>query len=472
MSTAGEGAAGDGQVREGWGELLLGPRALLVWILLLGVWLNAADTLVTVALMPSVARSIGGYAYFAWAAGAFMLGGIVSCASGGHLAAKLGLKRGLIVSAGLYGAGCVVSALAPGVAAFLVGRLAQGVGGGWLVALVFVAVGVAFPERLAGRMISAFSGVWGAATLLGPLLGGGFATLGLWRWVFWLFGLQALVFAVGVALVMPKAHWKGPDQAGAPWLQLLLVGIGVLGIAVAGVVDGWPAPASALAGMAVLALAVLADRRARVKILPKGGFDLRRPMGLGYCAIFLYSTASTPSGVFSPVLLQRIHGASPLVSGYAVACEALGWSGVAMLVGAAGRLRQGRLIRLGGVLASLGLVAIAVSLRAGPLWSTALATTLMGAGFGCAFAFITAWTVEGTVDHDRALASAAIPTLQYTGNCLGAACAGILARGLGLARPFEAATGTAAALPLFLAFLPVMGLGAVAAWRLVEVSKA
>ena len=462
--------SGEAQAREGWGELLFGPRAALVWILLLGVWMNAADTLVTVALMPSVARSIGGYAYFAWAAGAFMLGGIVSCASGGHLAARLGLKRGLIFAAGLYGAGCVVSAAAPGVAAFLVGRLAQGIGGGWLVALVFVAVGVAFPERMAGRMISAFSGVWGAATLLGPLLGGGFATLGLWRWVFWVFALQALVFIAGVAVAMPRQSWKGPDRSGAPWLQLLLIGIGVFGIAVAGVVDGAAAPLSALAGLIVLVIAVAADRRAPVRILPQG-VSLRRPMGLGYVAIFLYSTASTPSSVYSPILLQQIHHVSPLTSGYAVACEAVGWSSVAVLVGGAGRAWQARLIRIGGILAVCGLMAIAASIGWGPVWSTALATALMGAGFGCAFAFTTAWTVEGTIDHDRALASAAIPTLQYTGNCLGAVCAGILARTLGLARPFDPATGTAAAAPLFLAFLPIMALGAVAAWRLVETSK-
>ena len=32
-------------------------------LLCLGIWLNAADTLVTATIMPSVARDIGGYAY-------------------------------------------------------------------------------------------------------------------------------------------------------------------------------------------------------------------------------------------------------------------------------------------------------------------------------------------------------------------------------------------------------------------------
>jgi hypothetical protein len=37
---------------------------------------------------------------------------------------------------------------------------------------------------------------------------------------------------------------------------------------------------------------------------------------------------------------------------------------------------------------------------------------------------------------------------------------------LGLGRPFDAVTASHAALPLFLAFLPPMALGAYAAWRL------
>lgn len=46
-----------------WRELLtptLAARTVVIW---LGVWLNAADSLITATIMPSVGRSLGGYAY-------------------------------------------------------------------------------------------------------------------------------------------------------------------------------------------------------------------------------------------------------------------------------------------------------------------------------------------------------------------------------------------------------------------------
>lgn len=449
-----------------WRELLVGPRAGLAAILLLGVWLNAADALVTVALMPSVARSIGGYAYFAWAAGGFMLGGIVSCASGGYLAARIGLKRGLLLSGAVYALGCVLSAAAPGVASFLVGRLLQGIGAGWIVALVFVAIAVVFPARLSARIFAMLSGVWGAATLVGPLIGGAFATWGLWRWVFWAFAAQAVVFIVGVAVALKAEARPEHPPAGAPWPQLMLVALGILGVAVAGVTPGLVGLGCGLTGVVLLAGVIAVDRRARVRILPAAGTDLRRKSAQSYAAVFLLSAAAVIHTIYSPVLIQRIHGASPLVAGYAVACEAVGWSCVAMCIGGVRDRAQGGFIRLGAGLVVLGLSGLVVLVGHAPLWAVAVSSAVMGSGFGLSFAFMSGRAVHGLDGDERALASAAVPTVQSTGAAVGAAFAGVMAGLLGLGRPFDAATASAAAVPLYAAFVPLALLGALAAWRL------
>ena len=50
-------------------------------LICLGVWLNAADSLVTSTIMPTVGRDLGGYAYFSWATAAYMVGAILSGAT-------------------------------------------------------------------------------------------------------------------------------------------------------------------------------------------------------------------------------------------------------------------------------------------------------------------------------------------------------------------------------------------------------
>ena len=57
--------AGEAEAR--WSDLMtpaLAPRAALI---LLGVWLNAADALVSVTIMPTLVRELGGAAYYGWA---------------------------------------------------------------------------------------------------------------------------------------------------------------------------------------------------------------------------------------------------------------------------------------------------------------------------------------------------------------------------------------------------------------------
>src|SRR5579875_2829997 len=139
----------------GWADLWRGGLLPQFALLLLGVWLNAADTLVTVTVMPSVARQIGGYAYFGWATGAFLLGAITAGASSGAAAKRFGLRRAMTASGIVYAMGCILSGLAPGILAFIAGRLAQGAGAGWIIGLVFVAVGAVFPERLWARVFAA-----------------------------------------------------------------------------------------------------------------------------------------------------------------------------------------------------------------------------------------------------------------------------------------------------------------------------
>jgi MFS family permease len=150
-------------------------------VLCLGVWLHAADSLLAATVMPSAIAEIGGVAFIYWTVALYQLGSIVAGAITGILAIRLGLRAAMTIAALIYGAGCTVSALAPDMAAMLLGRLLQGLGGGWMMALSHVGVTQLFPARRWPELLAVISGVWGVSALIGPLIGGAFATAGLWR---------------------------------------------------------------------------------------------------------------------------------------------------------------------------------------------------------------------------------------------------------------------------------------------------
>src|SRR5436189_4635858 len=98
-----------------WGDVVGEGRLPLFALICMGVWLNAADSLVTATIMPSVGRSLGGYAYFGWATAGYLLGSVLAGASSGALALRFGLRSATAGAALLYAAGCALSALAPAI---------------------------------------------------------------------------------------------------------------------------------------------------------------------------------------------------------------------------------------------------------------------------------------------------------------------------------------------------------------------
>ena len=77
---------------KGWGDLLAQGRLPRFALICLGVWLNAADALVTATIMPSVGLDLGGYGYFSWSVAGFLVGAILAGASAGRLSELFGLR--------------------------------------------------------------------------------------------------------------------------------------------------------------------------------------------------------------------------------------------------------------------------------------------------------------------------------------------------------------------------------------------
>jgi MFS family permease len=451
--------------RNDWADLLAEGRLPKFALICLGVWLNAGDSLVTATIMPSVGADLGGYEYFSWATAGFFVGAILAGASAGRLSEIFGLRNATTFAGLVFAAGCALGALAPDIFTFVGGRLLQGIGSGWISGFAMVAIAVLFPPRHIARVFAAVAGVWGIATVLGPMVGGIFAETGDWRMVFWVFMAQAILFAIAAPFLLKAT--APAENTGVPWLQLGVLGLAVVCIALA---DFYRSQVVAIGlvvtGLAILCLVFVVDARAKVRLLPHGAGNLRSVCGSGYASMFALTAGSMALTVYGPALLQTLAGLSPLWAGYAVAAEAVMWTLMAIVVAGATEKTEPMWIRLGAFCIVAGIVLLCIFMPMANLIGVIAGAGVMGAGFGLSSSLMSRRVISVLTDEDRAIGSSAIMAVRQTGSAIGAAIAGVTANLAGVAGGFTIANATAASPWIFLTGLPLALFGLWTAFRL------
>lgn len=469
---------GESETREteapagGWSELMSaeqGPRLALVC---LGVWLHAADELVAATMTPFIVADIGGAELVAWIFALYETGSIVAGACGALIALRFGLAGPMSAAALLFAGGCLTSALAPSMETMLGGRVLQGLGGGGLLSMSFIAVGALFAPAQMPRVMAAMSALWGTAAFLGPLIGGLFADAGLWRGAYWFFGAQALLLAALIAsrarlLTIRRDALTEEAPSRIPALRLAALAGGVVAVSAAGL-STEPLEIGALFGLGagLLWLFFRIDaRRGPDAMLPSDSLDIRRPLGAALVMVMAFCVATISFSIYGPILFTGLHGLSALHTGYLIALSSIGWSAAAIVSAGAAERYDRWLIRAGMALLCLsiaGFLAFAVS---GPIWLIAALAFLEGAGFGIAWTFILRRTQALAPAEQKERMASALPMAQRLGYAIGAALAGVVANAAGFADDAPRPVVEAVGFWVFAAALPVAALGLIAAWR-------
>lgn len=449
-----------------WAELRSARFAPVLALMCLGMWLNAADTLVTVTIMPSVARAIGGYEWFGWTVAAYLVGSIMASACAARLAGDFGVRRMTVLLALVYAAGCALGAIAPAMPLFVAGRFIQGVGAGAIVALCYIAIPNNFPERVWPAVFGAISAVWGIATLLGPMLGGLFASGQHWRTLFWVFAVQALIFA---ALIRYFAAADGAVDVpkGVPMRQLTILAVSVTSLGSAALVmDTIMAVLLVLVSATGFLLLLGVDRSAGVRLLPREAGNLKSAAGQGYFIIFATEAAAIGFSVYGAAFLQAIHGLSPLLAGFIIGGIAAGWTLAALFVSRRGVTRDALWLRLGVAIIVIGMMFGSWAVpRASPA-TVAIAMVLLGTGFGLCWAFVAKAIIASLDNSERDAGSTAVPTAQLIGGAFGSAGAGAMAAALGFRDGVDPELAVRVGPWVFMIFVPFGIAALVAADRL------
>jgi MFS family permease len=417
----------------GWRALLAPRLVLTLSVLLGGVLLHSMNVLVTATLLPSIVAELGGANLMSWPTTAFVASSMIAASGTSLVSGRFGNRRAFSGGAVICAAGAVLCGSASWMGFVIAGRFVQGLGGGLLSALAYVLVRNSFPERLWPRVFDLLAGVWSITVLIGPLVGGVFASYGHWRGAFFTVASIGCLLSTGARFTLP-ADRRSDEAPGRtfPAGRVALI-CGAIAFLSASVTTGLAIRAMLITATVVaFVLMMRIDRRAAAPLLPSDAFSLRSRTGAGLWMVLLMSIGYSLLAIYAPLFLQRLHGVSPLSAGYMVALASLAWTTAALSVASLSEEWPPRLIIMGPSAMGVGLAGVGLLMAPGPVPALTLPIVLIGAGIGAAWAFVLQRVMSGAKEGEENIAAAASATVQQAGIALGAAIAALVANASGL----------------------------------------
>ncbi|MER7520754.1 MFS transporter [Streptomyces sp. NPDC126499] len=365
-------------------------RTVIVAIgaLLLGMLLAALDQTIVSTALPTIVSELGGMEHLSWVVTAYMLASTAATPLWGKLGDQYGRKKlfqGAIVLFLIGSALCGIAQNMPQLIAF---RALQGLGGGGLMVLSMAIVGDLVSPRERGRYQGLFGAVFGATSVLGPLLGGLFTEHLSWRWVFYInlpIGVVAL-FVIAAVLHIPVRGTRHRIDYLGTFLIASVATCLVLVASLGGTTWAWGS--AQIIGLAVLGAVLLVwfvyvERRAAEPVLPLKLFRIRT-FTLVSVISFVVGFAMFGAMTYLPTFLQVVQGVSPTMSGVHMLPMVLGMlitsTGSGQIVSRTGRWKVFPIA--GTAITALGLLLLNELTETTSTWTMSVFFFVFGAGLG------------------------------------------------------------------------------------------
>jgi MFS family permease len=457
---------------QGWQSLLKREWLPILAVLLGGVLLQSMNVLLVTTVLPSIVADLGGLSMLSWPTTAYLAASIAAASSAGALAIAIGPRTVYCAGVTTFALGSLVCALAPAMGWIVAGRLVQGFGGGLEAATAYVVIRATFPEQVWSRAIALMSTSWSVSVLLGPLVGGTFASLGSWRGAFVATAVIAAVLAVAASFTLPSAT-SAPrsPKPGVPVGRIALICLAIAGVSLSVVARPLDRIALIVAAIVSLVAMLRQDRVAENRLLPRDAFSWRTPTGVGLWLALLVCVTYSPLQLYVPLFLQQLHGLGPLAAGFSVAAASLGWTGASLATVGATRRWTNRFLLAGPALMGVSLTALALLTPGSAALPIIPAIVLLGVGIGQCWPFVAHRVMAGAQAGDETVAASSVPTVQQVGLALGAATAGVIASASGLSVDLTNTDVMNAAFWVPANFIVFAALACVAALRLVRLSR-
>ena len=358
--------------------------------LLLTMFLAALDQTIVATALPTIGRQFGDVSNLSWVITAYLLASTAVAPVFGTLSDIYGRRAMIVTALSLFIVGSILCAVAPNMPVLILARGLQGLGGGGIMPIVQTVISDVVTPRERGHYQAYFSGVWMAAGIGGPILGGVFAEHLHWSMIFWInvpLGLASLAMLLPKMGKIPVFHRKRKvDWLGGMLLMASAV-VFMLVLTWGGNRYLWLSPAiMAMVGAAVaLALAfVWHAGNAEEPFLPlplMGGTVVPYAMAAGGCAL----GALLGLTVHMPLYYQVVYHLSASEAGLAlIPLAAISTGGAAIAGRTMAHAKHYKRVAIIGT-SCAALAALALALTAPPLWAMLVLLSLFALGLGTAF---------------------------------------------------------------------------------------
>jgi MFS family permease len=368
------------------GGLWSPARRPLTLGLVLTITLVAAEALAVSTAMPIVARELGGIELYGLVFSAFLVGSLVGIVVAGSLIDRRGVVIPFALGLALFAIGLAIAGASVSMPMLIGARLIQGVGGGAIPPIAYVAIGRSLPEHLRPRMFATLSTAWILPGILGPGIAGIVAENWSWRLIF--LGLLPLLAVSGSmayrglrGLADAPAGARG-SSAGTRIRDGLIVGAGVA-VLTTGLTSDSPLLIFGVGG-----LGLVVTIWAFARLAPPGTLRAARGYPTAVLLRGVLTFAFFAIDAYVALLLVEVRGWSAAAAGIALTAATVSWTaGSWTQARLTTRYSHERFVRVGFPVVAAGIAGLGLILIPEvPAWLAVPIFAFGGFGMGLTYA--------------------------------------------------------------------------------------
>ncbi len=404
--------------------------------ILLCILLAALDQTVVIPAVPAIAADLNAFGHLSWIVSAYLLTSTAATPIYGKLSDIYGRRALLLPALALFIVASILCALSQSLFQLIVFRGLQGLGGAGLMAMAQAAIADVVSPRERGRYQGYMAGMWGVASVAGPVVGGWVTDHLSWTFVFWInvpLGLAAMWLCNRALKLLPVRNLRARiDYVGATLLTAAVTCF-LLVLSWGGTEYAWTSGmivALAAATALLFGLLIWNEHRVSDPILPPRMFG-ESVFTRGVMLAFLTGTGLLGTTFLLPLFFQLVRGVDASASGLLImpylVFNVIGAFAGGQLARRLGRTKVIIVTGLSGACIGFGGLSLVTSQTSGVLVMVAMA--MAGIGLGVCMPNTLVMVQNAAERRDVGTATGALLFLRSMGGAFGSTLVGALLTG-------------------------------------------